>query len=163
MSNETTLHLFCGKMAAGKSTLARKISDDLGAILLVEDQWLESLYPGEITNIPEYLKYSARLKSAIFEHVYSLLKNGTSVVLDFPGNTPDQRKTLLSIAQNAGVTHTLHYVDVSDEVCKRQLQTRNNSHGGDSKMGSEEVFDLITEYFQPPTENEGLEIVKYER
>ena len=54
MNNKSTLHFFCGKMAAGKSTLAKTLAEKHNAILLVEDEWLSELYPEEITNIPDY-------------------------------------------------------------------------------------------------------------
>jgi len=38
MSEEITLHFFCGKMAAGKFTLAKTLADKNNAILLVEDE-----------------------------------------------------------------------------------------------------------------------------
>jgi predicted kinase len=40
-----TLHIMCGKMAAGKSTLARQLAEAHGAILICEDLWLQQLYP----------------------------------------------------------------------------------------------------------------------
>jgi len=43
-----TLHLLCGKIAAGKSTLAKELVAEHAAILLSEDTWLAQLYPGEV-------------------------------------------------------------------------------------------------------------------
>ena len=43
-------------MAAGKSTLARELADRENAILFVQDDLLEALFPGEITDIPGFLK-----------------------------------------------------------------------------------------------------------
>jgi hypothetical protein len=37
------------------------------------------------------MKFSKRLKSALAQHVVGLLNKGMSVVLDFPGNTIEQR------------------------------------------------------------------------
>ncbi|NEQ39215.1 MAG: ATP-binding protein [Okeania sp. SIO3I5] len=60
MDKDITLHFFCGKMAAGKSTLAKHLSEKHNALLLEEDNWLSQLYPGEITDISGYIKYSGR-------------------------------------------------------------------------------------------------------
>lgn len=46
-----TLHLLCGKIASGKSTLASSLATDHAAILLSEDHWLATLYPGQIKTI----------------------------------------------------------------------------------------------------------------
>lgn len=39
-----TLHLLCGKIASGKSTLAAQLGRTAGTILIAEDDWLDSLY-----------------------------------------------------------------------------------------------------------------------
>ncbi|GJL78111.1 MAG: hypothetical protein NPINA01_11000 [Nitrospinaceae bacterium] len=62
MSEETTLHFFYGKMAAGKSTLARKLAEENKAISLVEDEWLSQLFPDEIATFSDYIKYAPRLQ-----------------------------------------------------------------------------------------------------
>ncbi|NQY94782.1 MAG: ATP-binding protein, partial [Campylobacteraceae bacterium] len=41
MNKTTTLHFFSGKMAAGKSTLAKQLAKENNAILLIEDEWLK--------------------------------------------------------------------------------------------------------------------------
>ena len=41
MSRAGTLYVLCGKMAAGKSTLARELAQRNAAILLVQDDWLD--------------------------------------------------------------------------------------------------------------------------
>jgi hypothetical protein len=47
-----TLIVFCGKMAAGKSTLARELAARDDAVLLVQDEFLAALFPGEIVDVP---------------------------------------------------------------------------------------------------------------
>ena len=55
----------CGKMAAGKSTLAKDLAQRENAVLLVQDEFLDRLFPGEITDIPGFVKCSSRLKNAL--------------------------------------------------------------------------------------------------
>jgi predicted kinase len=81
------LIFLCSKMAAGKSTLARTLARQENAILLAQDELLDRLFPGEITDIPGYVKFSSRLNEALAAHICALLSKGVSVVLDFPGNT----------------------------------------------------------------------------
>jgi len=111
MSKQPELHLFCGKMAAGKSTLALELSQRLNAVLIIEDHWLKNLYPEEIIDIPSYAKYSTRLNKIISKHVINILAAGVSVVLDFPANTINQRNLLKKIIEENNVNHTLHYLN----------------------------------------------------
>ena len=148
-------------MAAGKSTLAQKIAADASAILISEDAWLSELYSEEINDFNDYLTYSSRLKTIVLPHVQSLLKQGISVVLDFPGNTPNQRAWFRSIVDPIKVDHVLHYVDVSDERCKQQLRQRNQGKPEGAAFTTDAEFEAITKYFQPPTDEEGFNLKTY--
>jgi predicted kinase len=163
MVPETTLHFFCGKMAAGKSTLAAALAKDNHAILLIEDDWLSHLYPEEISDIQTYIGYSARLKNILSDHVVSLLSHGLSVVLDFPANTRGQRNWFRTIYERANVSHTLHYIDVSNAICKEQLKQRSKDKPEGSAFTSDAEFDAITKFFQAPSEDEGFNIIRHQR
>jgi len=163
MSKEITLHFFCGKMAAGKSTLAKALASENAVILLSEDDWLSTLYPEEIADISGYVKYSTRLQNILTDHVQSILSSGVSVVLDFPGNTENQRKWFRSIFEKSNVSHILHFIDAGDDLCKRQLFERSKNKPEGAAFTTEAEFDMITTYFQPPNEAEGFNIVKYDR
>ena len=156
-----TLFLICGKIAAGKSTLANELSSKPATVLISEDHWNSKLYPGEISTLNDYVRCSARLRDAMGPHVVSLLQDGMSVVMDFPANTEQQRLWLRGIFETAGVDHELHFLDVPSDVCKRRLQDRN-AKGEHAFQVSEEQFDLFTSYFVPPTPNERFNIIVHE-
>jgi predicted kinase len=154
-----TLHLVCGKIAAGKSTLCAALAAAPMTVLLSQDQLLSRLYPEEMKTVPDFITYSARLRSAIESHITDLLKIGVSVVLDFPANTKKLRAWMLGMAAAAGAPHLLHYLDVPDEVCRQRLKGRNAA-GTHEYQVSDAEFDAITRYFQAPEEEEGLRIVR---
>jgi predicted kinase len=85
MSGQPKLYFLCGKMAAGKSTLARELARRENAILLVQDELLVRLFPGEIVDIPGFVKYSSRLRNALAAHICSLLSSGISWYLGRAG------------------------------------------------------------------------------
>lgn len=163
MNTQPTLHFFCGKMASGKSTLARTLAQENHAILISEDVWLSQLYSEEINDISDYIKYSARLKATLSPHIQTLLLQGLSVVLDFPGNTRSQRHWFRSIFESVGVDHLLHYIIASDELCKQQLKIRSQDLPEGSAFTTEAEFEAITKYFQPPTPEEGFNIKIYSK
>ena len=150
-------------MASGKSTLARSLAEEKNAVLIAEDVWLSKLYPEEINNVNDYLKYSSRLKAILSEHIQNLLLQGISVVLDFPGNTPSQRNWFRSIFESVGANHSLHYVVASDELCKRQLKIRSQDKPEGSAFTTEGEFEAITKYFQAPTPEEEFNMQTYQR
>jgi predicted kinase len=163
MSNSAKLIFLCGKMAAGKSTLSKELARREQAVLLVQDELLDHLFPGEITDISGFVRYSTRLRNALGPHVCALLSMGISVVLDFPGNTKVQRAWFRDLFERAGVGHELHFIDASDAVCKSRLKERSKDLPAGSPWTTDAEFEAVTAYFQPPSEDEGFTVVRHER
>jgi predicted kinase len=163
MTSSGTLYFFCGKMAAGKSTLARELAARTGAILLVQDEWLGHLFPDEIVDVAAFRKCSTRLRAALADHVCVLLSRGLPVVMDFPGNTRTQRAWFRELLSRTGAPHQLHFVDVPDELCKTQLRERSRDLPDGAAWTSDADFDAITRFFEPPAAEEGFEVVRHER
>ena len=163
MTTQAKLYFMCGKMAAGKSTYARQLARDQNAVLLVQDDFVAALFPGEIQDIPSFVKYSGRLKNALSSHICDLLSRGISIVLDFPGNTRNQRQWFRELVERASVEHELHYIEASDDLCKRQLRQRSEALPTGSAWTTDAEFELITAYFQPPADDEQFNVVRRER
>ena len=163
MGGQAKLIFFCGKMAAGKSTLSKALAEQEQAVLLVQDEWLSHLFPGEILDVPDYIRCSARLNAALTPLIGSLLSKGIPVVLDFPGNTTKQRAWFRQLFEAAGVAHELHFIDAPDDVCKRQLRERSAGLPPGTPWTTEAEFDAITSYFQPPAADERFNVIRHER
>lgn len=154
------LHMVCGKIGSGKSTLTRRIAAQPQTVLISEDDWLARLYPNEIQAITDYVRCAGRLREAMAGHIEALLAAGMSVVLDFPSNTLATRGWARSIFEKAGAAHCLHYLEVPDEVCKARLRARNL--GGEHPFETTDAeFDQITRHFVAPTAEEGYHIVRH--
>lgn len=157
-TSRPTLYLLCGKIAAGKSTVANRLAARPATILISEDHWNSNLFLDELKTIEDYGRYSRCLRNAMGPHIVSLLKAGLSVVLDFPANTLASRSWMRKIVEDANAGHELHVLDVSDETCKRRLRERNAA-GGHPFQTSESDYELFTSYFVPPTAEEGFNVV----
>ncbi len=155
------LHMVCGKIDSGKSTLTTTLASVERTKLISEDVWMSSLYPGEISSLEDYVRCAGRIRNVIPGHACSLLSAGVSVVLDFPFNTVASRAWGYALSQSAGCGHRLHHLDVSDEVCKARLRARN-ARGEHPFQTSEAQFEQITSYFVPPEPAERLNIVTYD-
>jgi predicted kinase len=158
MNKQGTLIFFCGKMGSGKSTKAVSLANEYDAILLSEDEWLEALYPEEIKVFADYVKYSSRLKPLLKQHVQNLLNSGISVVMDFPGNTPNQRAWFKEIFSEDKISHKLYYLEASDELCLQQIEQRRKINPSRVNFDTEKIFHEVNSYFQPPAEAEGFNL-----
>lgn len=156
---KATLHFISGRLASGKTTLARRLADQEGAVLICEDLWLTKLSDG-ISSFDDYLKWSRRCRSVIGPLVIQILEAGTSVVLDFAGNTPSERKWVRSLFETARAKHVLHYLDIPESECLARLKVRNETkpEGLYFATTSDDDFFAITRWFQPPTAEEGFNV-----
>jgi predicted kinase len=159
------LVFMCGKMAAGKSTLARALAARESGVLLVQDDLLASLYPGEFVDFAAFLKYSSRLQSTLAPHIVALLGLGMVVVLDFPANTRRSRGWFRALFEQAEADHELHFIVASDDLCKRQLRQRSlaSNLAPGAKWTTDADFDEVTAYFEPPAADERFNVVRHER
>jgi predicted kinase len=153
-----TLYLLCGKIAAGKSTLARRLAARPATLLISEDHWNSTLFPDELKTIEDYAKYSTRLRAAMKPHIVAILGLGLSVVLDFAANTVRQRAWARQVIDEAKVDHELHVLDTPDAVCLQRLRERNASGKHEFHVTDAE-YEQFTRHFAPPTPDEGFNVV----
>jgi len=156
--SKATLHMLCGKIAAGKSTLAATLVERHGALLVGEDFWLSRLFGPETAEVADYIRFSGRLREAMGPHLTEILRAGLSIVLDFPANTAANRAWMRGIAEAAGAAAVLHFLDVPDEICRARLRERN-ARGDHDFAATDEQFDLIASYFEMPAADEGAAII----
>ena len=153
-----TLYLLCGKIGAGKSTLARSLAARPATLLISEDHWTSKLFADDLKTIDDYSRLSARLRAAMAPHVIDILRAGLSVVLDFPANTVKSRDWMRSLIVEAKVPHELHWLDVPDAICKQRLRERNAS-GEHPFQVTDAEYEQFTSYFAAPGTDEGFNVV----
>lgn len=160
LTTEPTLHMLCGRIASGKSTLAQNLSQEPGIVRVSEDALLARLYGGEMKTLSDYVQCSGRLAAAMEPLLQDILRAGASVVLDFPANTVAARAWMRGMAEAAGAECRVHFLDVPEEICRARLRARNAA-GTHEFSATDAQFDLISAHFQAPTPAEGLIILYY--
>lgn len=158
-----TLIFFCGKMGAGKSTKSKEIALERNAVLLSEDEWLESICPNKIASLEDYVKYSNQLKPQIKKLVQSILTTGTDVVMDFPANTISQREWFRFVFSEIKAPHNLIYIDVPNNICLKQIEKRCIEQPERAATDTVEMFEQVTKYFVEPSPKEGFNIRRVAR
>ena len=156
------LHLLCGKIAAGKSTLAAQLAEPAGAVLISEDEWLAALFSEEMATPRDYVRCAAKLRAIMGPHIAALLDAGVSVVLDFQANTIESRGWMRGILDQTGAEHRFHVLAPPDEVCLARLRARNAS-GTHAFSVTDEQFHQVSKHFVPPSPDEGFHLIVHDQ
>ena len=149
----TTLHLMVGLPCSGKTTLAKELESETGALRLTLDDWHRFLF-GQDAEHPEHDDRHSRIETLQWEVAKTALARGIDVILDFGLWARQERDAYRRHATALGVDTRIHFLDVPfDQLCDR-LEARN-------RQPPEEVtiipIALMKEYlprFQPPDEEE---------
>lgn len=154
------VHFIAGKVGAGKSTLARGLAREFNAVHICEDQWI-ALVGGEVRSLRDYVRHSSRCRALMGPHLRDVVRVGTSLVLDFAGNTPRDRAWVRGLFAPLGVEPVLHVLDVPEAVCLERLRRRNTERVPGQFWGevSEALFHEAARYYVPPTPEEGFCVV----
>lgn len=157
--DEPTVHLLCGYAASGKTTFARRISAEAGAVRFTLDEWMLSLYD-LVPSDPSYGPAAARAKELIWSVALQCLSRGLDVVLDWSQWSRLQRSEWSARARQAGARAVVHHLDLPLETALQRLAARNLERPpGTHVLDPREARRFFEAFFEPPGPDEGLEIV----
>ncbi|HCB04877.1 MAG TPA: hypothetical protein DEQ43_11640 [Nocardioides bacterium] len=114
-----TLFLTIGLPGTGKTTAARRIEVERGALRLTKDEWVRALYGDQ--NPPAA---QAVIEGRLVEIGLRALELGTDVVIDFGLWGRDERSALRRAAADRGAGVELHYFDLDPAEQRRRLERR---------------------------------------
>jgi predicted kinase len=144
-ANAPRLILFCGLPGAGKTTLARRLAQEIPAVRFGADDWMARL---GVDLHDEEIR--ARLEGLFWELTQELLQLGTSVILEFGLWARAERDEKRLRARALGVGVELRYLDVPTDELWRRIEQRNRERPAGSVPISLEQFERYCSLFQAP-------------
>ena len=114
-----TLHLTVGLPSTGKTTAARRIEVQRGALRLTKDEWVKALYGRE--NPPGAQDV---IEGRLVEVGLRVLQLGVDVVIDYGLWSRDERSALRQAAADLGAAVELHYFEATPEEQRRRADQR---------------------------------------
>ena len=147
----TILYIFVGYPGAGKTTIAKYIASQTGAVHLWADEKRHKLF--------KQVSYSEAESKKLYDQLNNLcasyLKNGRSVIYDTNFNFYDDRQHLRTIAEKHGAELKLIWVTTPAELARKRAVTEStNSHTRIWGNMAKADFDRISGRLESPRPSE---------
>lgn len=158
MADAVELHLICGLVGSGKTTLARQLAQELAALRLSRDEWMIRLYGSLPWDGPAYVQALGPCTELLWDVALEVAGVGASVVLDWNFWSRARRAEALARGVTAGVPVRLHWLDVDLEVAVQRAKARLLAATPLVHPITEDGIRHFATIFEPPTPDEGLSI-----
>jgi len=118
------VYLISGRTGAGKTTIAKQISQQIPAFRISHDELLLELYGCTIAK-SEFREYCERVNQLIWRQISELSRLNVSVVVEGFGSR-SLRDIARSELKRLGVDHEFIYVECPKELRWQRVMTRNS-------------------------------------
>jgi len=131
---------------------------------------MKDLYGQDMPSNPEpqwfydnqkwYIERIARCEALIKKIVLARAQIDQPSLLDLGFSTKEQRLRFIEFFKGHGIEVSSHFLDVPTEIRKKRVEERNRSKGETFVMTVDgSLFDYMESIFEPPTEDEGAELL----
>ncbi len=148
------IHLICGSTGAGKTTYARELSAEIGALHFSIDEWMAALFwmDNPAATDPTWaIERVERCMTQIWTMAVRVAERGVPCVLDFGFGTKALRARFAGLARERSFGVMLHVLDVAAEERWRRVQSRNADGSGQLGFAiTREMFDFVEASWQAP-------------
>lgn len=147
--SDVRLVLICGLPGSGKTTLSRRLAEEMTAVRLCEDEWMTHL------GLDLYDELARdRLEELFWQLTQSLLRSGTSVILESGFWMRSDRDQKRLGARTLGAEVELHYLDVALDELIRRVETRYALTPEGTVGITREQLEVWSGLFQAPDPDE---------
>ena len=151
-------HLICGGTGAGKSTEARRLAAELGALRFSIDEWMTRLFWEDAPAQLDFDWAKARVNRCVDQMrdvAAQAAGRGVPCVFDAGFTTRADRARVAEPALAAGIGVRLHWLDVDREARWARVERRNAERGETFSFPvTREMFDFIEGVWQAPDADE---------
>ena len=153
-------HLIAGSTGAGKTTYARQLAAQLGAIVFSIDDWMDTLFWSDCPkkdDLPWAMERIRRCEDQSASVARQLLQRKVPAVLDMGLTFGALRERWIVRAAVGAAPLVLHVLDPPAALRWKRVQARNSDRGDTFTFGiTKEMFDLVEAMWERPKPAECL-------
>jgi predicted kinase len=139
----------CGLPGSGKSTVARVLADELGAVRFCPDEWMTAV---GIDLFDEPAR--ARVEALQWELAQQLVLHGVTAIIEWGVWSRAERDAVRARARELGVPIELIFLDSPIDVLWKRVQRRNETGPPGTPIISREDLVAWSTIFEVPTAEE---------
>ena len=151
-----TVTLICGRICSGKTWYARSLKEAQRAVILSTDEATFALIhneQGEFYNV-----FAARVNRYLRQKAVEIARAGANVILDWGFWSRADRAEMTAFLRDNGVPFCWHYVDVPQDMWRRNIAQRNArvavGEGGSDFYVDEGLLAKLQSMFEDPSRGE---------
>jgi predicted kinase len=148
-----TTHLLHGFIGSGKTTFARQLERELGAVRFSHDEWMVRLHGW---NPPEehYSEYFAQVESLIWDEAAREIRAGADVILDFGFWSRESRDEARNRVRSIGAVAKFYEIFCPEQIMRARALERSKSPSTDSLWIDRAAFDKLIAALEPMQDDE---------
>ncbi len=141
------LYLLYGFVGAGKTTYAKELASETGAIRFSPDEWIVRLY-GSNPAADMFAEYDQRIRTLIWELAEVFLQSEKDVILDFGFWQRADRNTAREKAELWHAECELIYLKCSEELMRARVLQRTQNLPEDALVIDENAIEIMRTRFE---------------
>lgn len=143
-----TAFLIFGRLGVGKSTYARRLSEQERAVLFEGDRWVGSLYGREEGSFPDFGEALDRVEQVMRDVWARCLTLDVNVVLDLGFWSRAKRDRFRAEVEALGASCELHEVVLGRDAARERVLARNGDLASPIEIGPA-AFDKLWGQVEP--------------
>ncbi len=147
-------YIICGFIGAGKTTFAKKLEKETGAVRITKDEWMIKIFGNRITSDKNFEEYDKKVTKLARDIAFKILESGTDVIIDEGFWARSHREEIKNKVIELGARPILYYLEQPIEEMRKRVVTRSETPPEDSFEISEEMFDSYLKHWEPLGEDE---------
>ena len=145
-----TIYLICGKICSGKTYCAGQLAAEKNALILSCDELSRIIDRNVSIDSEKYDLIAKELQSYLLRRAADISNHGVNVILDWGFWTRQDRAAASVFFSEKGCKTEWHYLDISEERLKQNIEKRNSQLTGSDYFVDEGLLEKCLSRFEVP-------------
>ena len=142
-----TIHLMVGFMGFGKTTISKKLAENIPAVCLTHDEFMVKLY-GRNMPYADFHPNFDKVDRVLWDLAEKIIKAGVDVIMDYGFWSHDDRKKAYNRAKKITDEVVFHQVECDMQVAKQRILKRS-AENPEELFIREDEFDTLAKQYEP--------------